>query len=240
MSPYRSDRESWQRTLEEGAQLAMQDAHSFAGRVPTVRRQLERVISVLAMARADAESAPGNVETATLITALESVRATLLGKLALAEAMPDIVLTPPEPPEPEANPDRVVIEPPSRPPPRPPPAPQPSHPPDPYATPRGFQLRLVELTVRNFEVLRATSLVRSHLESPRPLDPGSRAQVEKAHEVLKSAFTSAEKLLREAFLHPDPSTRAIDAELAREWNEIYADVGKLRDVVIAARGVLSR
>src|SRR5688572_23815148 len=148
MTPYRDDREAWQRTLEEAAELAMQDAQSFSGRVPTVRRQLDRVVHVLAMARGDAERMPGRPDLPTLIAALESVRATLLGKLALAEAMPDIVVIPPA--QKPDNPDRIVIE----------PAPAPA-PVEPRMTPRGMQLRMIELTVRTIDVVNACAVVRS-------------------------------------------------------------------------------
>ena len=245
MTPYRDDRESWQRTLEEAAELAMQDAQSFAGRVPTARRQLERVVHALAMARAEAERVPGRADLATLITALESVRAALLGKLALAEAMPDIVVTPPA--QKPDNPDRVVIQPPPVASPAPPAARSPARSPlemtlplslGARATNRGMQLRMVEVAVRTSDVVAAAALVRSHVESPRTLDDDSRARLERARTILERAFSGAEKLLRDALLTPDPSAREIDAALVQDWNDVYAEVAALRDVVIAARGLL--
>jgi hypothetical protein len=250
---YRDRLPTWQRALDDARELAALPASAFAGRIPTVRRAVERLESASADALAASAQAPVPFADPVLAELIAEIGRTLLvlrPKLTVAEQAPDIVVRSPSPPSPSPSSSaapRIVIHPPPAPKPAPSAAEQARLRQEALAaedrarlTKRGWQLRFIELCL-GFPRHEAAAEVLRSLLFPLPwVAPPTDDDLRRALEVIEPSLREAKRLLDVARHAPEPSTMGTDEALAESWRAIIQRIEDLEEAIPLAKERLSR
>jgi hypothetical protein len=251
--PYRDRLPTWQRALDDARELAALPASAYAGRIPTIRRAVERLESASADALAASAQAPVPFADPILAELIAEIGRTLLvlrPKLTVAERAPDIVVRSPSPPSASPSPSaapRIVIHPPDPPTPAPSRAEQARLRQEALAaesrarlTKRGWQLRFIELCL-GFPRHEAAAQILTSLIFPSSREPSpSDDELRHALAVIEPSLQEAKRLLDVARQAPEPSTMGTDEALAESWRSIIGKIEDLEEAITLAKERLSR